>query len=389
MEIKNIKILGVEFRISELFKASRSFYAFVFILIGLFLLGLYAWSIQLKYGLVVTGTRNVVPWGLYVMNFIFFVGLAAGGLIVVSSVELFGVKKLAPLLKVGVIEAGTCVFLAMLFIIADMGHPERAFWFLLTPNPISPLTYDFYILGIYLTICIIDAYALFSGKAKWMFPLSIVSLPAAIGIHSITAWVFGTVKSRPAWHSPIMAPIFISSAITSALGLIILLALLLPKVTKLKFDKEVIITLRRILTVAVPIDVFFLFNEILIATLPTSALPEQNIAFLFILVERYAPVFWAETLIAAVIPMIIFLHPRTKNSIPAIAIASFMVVVGIFMKRVYIIIVGMSYSPLGELVYYAPTIIEIIVMAGWIALGALIFTLAIKILPMEPISEGH
>lgn len=389
MEVRNIKILGVEFRIGELFRASRSFYAWIFILLGLIAVGLFAWSVQLRYGLVVTGTRNVVPWGLYVMNFIFFVGLAAGGLIIVSSVELFGVKKLAPLLKVGVIEAGTCVFLAMLFIIVDMGHPERAYWFILSPNPPSVLTYDFYILGIYLTLCIIDAYALFSGRTKWMFPLSIVSLPAAIGIHSITAWVFGTIKSRPAWHSPIMAPIFISSAITSALGLMILITLLLPKVTKLRFDREIILYLRRILTVAVPIDVFFLFNELLIATLPTSAMPEQYTAFLFILVERYAPVFWAETLIAAVIPMIIFLHPRTRNSIPAIAIASFMVVVGIFMKRVYIIIVGMSYSPLGELVYYAPTVIEIAVMAGWIALGMLIFTLAIKILPMEAEAESH
>lgn len=389
-DIKPIKILGVEIKLGELFKGSKLYFGWMAILLLLIFSGFYAYYMQLSQGFIVTGSRNVVSWSLYIINFIFFVGLAAGGLIVASSVELFGVKKLAPLLKVGVIQAFICAVTAMAFVTADLGHPERFYRFFVTPNPSSMMFFDFMILGGYTALCTIDLFALFSNRRSYLYPLAVVSLPAAISVHSVTGWVFGLVKSRPSWFSAIMAPLFISSAITSSLALLILITLILPRFTNIKFNdtKGIVILLRRALTIAVPIDVFFLFNEILITVWPYAEKPEHHLGFNFILNGPFAFSFYGELMLSAIIPFIIFLHPRTRNSIKWIAFASVLVVVGIFLKRIFLVIVGMSISPLGELVVYTPTILEINVMFGFWAMALLVFTVLIRIFNMDPV-EVH
>jgi len=389
LNIKPINVLGVEIRLGKLFNGSKLYYGWVTLLLLLVLSGFYAYYTQLSQGFIVTGSRNVVSWSLYIINFIYFVGLAAGGLIVASSVELFGVKKLSPLLKVGVIQAFVCAVTAMAFVTADLGHPERFYRFFMSPNPSSMMFYDFMILGGYTMLCSVDLYALLTNRTKYLYPLAAISLPAAISVHSITGWVFGLVKSRPSWFSAIMAPLFISSAITSGLALLILITLILPKFTDIKFEdtQGIVMTLRKALTIAIPVDVFFLLNEILMVTWPYASKPEHHLGMNFILNGPYAFSLYGEIILSAVIPFIIVLHPRTRNSIKWIAAASVLVVVGIFLKRIFLVLVGMSISPLGELVVYIPTILELNVMVGFWAMAVLMFTLMIRIFNMDPVKH--
>lgn len=388
---KPIKILGAEIKLGEIFRGSRLYFGWMSILLLLVISGFYAYYVQLSQGLIVTGSRNVVSWSLYIINFIFFVGLAAGGLIVASGVELFGVKKLSPLLKVGVIQAFVCAVTAMAFVTADLGHPERFYRFFITPNFTSMMFFDFMILGGYTALSFVDLYALMSNRRRYLYPLAAISMPAAIAVHSVTGWVFGLVKSRPSWFTAIMAPLFISSAITSSLALLILITLLLPRFTKIRFEDThgIVILLRRALTIAVPIDLFFLFNEILITVWPYAEKPEHSLGFNFIMNGPYAFTFFGEILLSAVIPFIIFLHPATRNSIKWIAWASVSVVAGIFLKRMFLIMVGMSISPLGELVIYRPTVLEVNVMAGFWAMALLAFTVLIRVLDMTPVPVEH
>jgi len=387
--LKPITILGAEVKLDMLFKGSKLYYGWVAILLLLVSSGFFAYYLQLSEGFIVTGSRNVVSWSLYIINFIFFVGLAAGGLIVASSVELFGVKKLEPLLKVGVIQAFVCAVTAMAFVTADLGHPERFYRFFLSPNTTSMMFFDFMILGGYTALCCVDLYALLTRRMRWLFPLAVVSLPAAISVHSVTGWVFGLVKSRPSWFSAIMAPLFISSAITSGLALLIIITLVLPKYTNIKFRDPyaIVMTLRKALTIAIPVDLFFLFNEILITVWPYAQKPEHHLGIHFIQNGPYAFSLYGEILLSAVIPFIIVLHPRTKNSIKWIAAASVFVVGGIFLKRIFLILVGMSISPLGELVVYIPTILELNVVVGFWAMAVLMFTVMIRIFNMDPVEH--
>ncbi|MGZ8715959.1 MAG: NrfD/PsrC family molybdoenzyme membrane anchor subunit, partial [Gaiellaceae bacterium] len=103
------------------------------------LLGVSAWIYQLTQGLIATGMRDVVSWGLYIFTFAFFVGLSAGGLIMASGAEVFGVESLKPLARIGVLTAAASVAIAAMTIIPDLGRPDRIYNLLLHPRWTSPL----------------------------------------------------------------------------------------------------------------------------------------------------------------------------------------------------------------------------------------------------------
>ena len=387
-DFKKYTILGVDMYPGRLIKGTLLYYMWMAGLLLILLMGLASYFTQLRYGMVITGSRNDVSWSLYIIDFIYFVGLAAGGLIVVSSVELFGVKKLKPLLRIGVLQAMCCAIVAIIFVSTDIGHPERFYRFFLSPNFSSMMFFDFMVLGGYTALTIVDLWVMFGSGKKFMYPMAVISLPAAIGLHTVTGLVFGLAKSRPSWSSAIMGPLFVSSAITSSLALLILLALIMPKFTNLKSGPEQVFLMRDALTIAIPVDVFFLFSEIITVLWPYSQKPEHLVGINFILHGPFAFSLFGEILLASLLPFIIILHPKMRQSIPWIVAASVMVVVGVYLKRIFIVMVGMSISPLGELVRYSPTLPELMVTAGWFSLAVLLFTVTTRMLDLDP-EGGH
>ncbi|MEK6608829.1 MAG: NrfD/PsrC family molybdoenzyme membrane anchor subunit [Myxococcota bacterium] len=377
-----VSLLGVPVRLGRLRTAGRPFWLWTAGLAALMIAGLFAWSRQWPgaQGLAVTGMREVFLWGFYIQNFIFFVGLSAGGLIVYSGVVLFGAEPLRPLARVAVLQAGVCVLLAMLFVVPDLGNPQRVLWFLRTPNFRSIFVFDFLVLSTYLVLCFVDLWLLLSGRmhGRLEFFMTLASLPTAMGVHSITAWVLGLVKGRELWHSAIMAPLFISSAVSSGLALLILVAWVLSRLGKLRLHDDVFALFDRLLTVTICIDLFLFGTELLTIYWPASSEPAHRLRMDLLVSGPYWPFLYGSLVLGGVLPLALLVS--THGSVRRVVAAAALVFCGIFAKRAVLLIMGFAMSPLGVPGRYVPTTVEWAVTAGIWALGALVFTFALQVL---------
>lgn len=382
--------------------------------------GIAAFAYQFANGLEVTGLRNTMMWGNYILFFMFFVGLSAGGLIVASAGRLFGVSAFKPITRLAVVEATVAVMLAGIFIVPDLGRPERVLNLVLHPNPTSPMVWD---------ITIVVAYTLLSASYVWLYTredlarrkswlafgtgttareharderikaaLAWVALPAAILLHSITAWIFGLQISRTFWYSAIMAPLFIASALVSGLSLVILLALLLRRFRRIDFDDRLVAYLGGLLAVFVVVEGFFVGSEFLTAAYP--GVPEDLSPITRLLFGPYAPLFWTEVLVGLAIPFAILVVKAWRARPALVAAASVLGVFGIFVHRLNLLLNGLSYVPIAlppgvgigtaqdgasfaTYHWYVPTAIEWLIVLGVLAFGALLFTLAGIYLPLR------
>ena len=194
------------------------------VLAALTLAGIAAWIYQLMGGLGVTGMNNGASWGIYTICFMFFVGLSAGGLIVASSASVFGIARFKAVAVPAVILSTVCICLAGMFVLIDLGGIHRVWRMFTGPNFMSPLLWDMVVIACYLIINVLYLYFMCSAKAdpKKVEIISRFALPIAILVHSVTAWIFGLQISREGWHTAILAPIFVASAMDSGLALLIL-----------------------------------------------------------------------------------------------------------------------------------------------------------------------
>ncbi|MBM4421047.1 MAG: oxidoreductase [Chloroflexi bacterium] len=391
----------------------------VLALCALTVVGLAAFAYQVANGLTVTGMRNTMMWGQYILFFMFFVGLSAGGLIVASAGRLFGVAAFKPITRLAVLEATVAVMLAGIFILPDLGRPERVLNILLHANRTSPMVWD---------ISIVITYTLLSMTYVWLYtradlarggsPLALgtgtspremarderlksglawVALPSAILLHSITAWIFGLQISRTFWHSAIMAPLFIASALVSGLALVILLALLLRRFRRIEFENDLIRYLGALLAVFLVVEGFLVGSELLTAAYPGA---EEAGPILRLLTGNYALLFWTEIIVGLVVPFVILAVRRTRSRPGLVALAAVLAVAGIFVHRLNLMLSGLSYVRIGlppgvsvgtampassfaSFHWYVPTVVEWLVVLGVLAFGALLFTIAVLVLPLR------
>ncbi|TLM77454.1 MAG: hypothetical protein FDZ70_05530, partial [Actinobacteria bacterium] len=185
------RFIGIDFDFGALFSAGPRYWTWVGLLSVVIGLGITAWGVALAKGGAVMGMRDAYPWGLWFTNYMYYVGLSAGGLVVYASVHLFGAHQFAPLSRLAVLQAGVLVMLALLGIVTDMERPWRAGWMLLTPNPTSPFVYTGSAANIYMIICFVDLWILITGAGgeKWAHRMTLIALPFAIYLHTTTAFV--------------------------------------------------------------------------------------------------------------------------------------------------------------------------------------------------------
>jgi molybdopterin-containing oxidoreductase family membrane subunit len=401
---------------------SRPLIGWFALLAVLIAVGLGAFVYQFANGLVVTGMRNTVMWGQYILFFMFFIGLSAGGLIVASAGRLFGVRIFKPITRLAVLEATIAVMLAGLFILPDLGRPERVLNILLHPNFTSPMVWDIGIVLVYTAMSLTYVWlytradlarsgsflAFGTGTSdrelardeRIKSRMAWVALPAAILLHSITAWIFGLQISRGFWYSAIMAPLFIASALVSGLALVTLLALAVRRAGRIAFGDDLVAFLGGLLGVFIAVEAFFVGAEYLTAAYPGA--PDEAGPIARLLVGPYAPLFWVEVVAGLGVPFVILAVRRTRTSPRWVAIASAIAIGGIFVHRLNLILNGLSYAPIGVEPgvsigvwqgptagsfamshWYVPTIVEWLVVVGILAFGGLLFTLAVAYLPMR------
>jgi dimethyl sulfoxide reductase membrane subunit len=398
--------------------------AWIGLLLALMGVGAVAFVYQFTNGLGVTAMRNIVMWGNYILFFMFFVGLSAGGLIVASAGRLFGVKAFEPITRLAVLEATIAVILAATFILPDLGRPERIINILLYFNPTSPMIWDITIVTVYAAMSAFYVWlymrADLARRGSWLAlgtgtseramareervksAMAWIALPAAILLHSITAWIFGLQIGREFWYTSIMAPMFIASALVSGMGLVIVLALILRRLGRLRFDDGLVSMLGALLAVFVVVEAFLLLAEYLTAAYPGA--PEGEAAARM-LAGPYLPLFLFEVVVGLGVPFVILVNRRLRIDSRWVGLAAAIGIVGIFVHRLNLVLNGLSYPtvglppglPLGTprdgssfalSYWYVPTIVEWLIVVGIFAFGALLFTIAVRFLPIQE-AEAH
>jgi len=387
------------------------------LLIGL---GVYTYSLQFMKGLGVTGLNKPVFWGLYIANFIFCVGLSAGGIAVSALVHILNKEEMKPVAIVAEILSISFLILAGLFIVLDLGQPTRLFYVIWNANFSSPLLWDVVIINSYLVLC--SALLFFSARAqvvkaalghpgrlfavrlltlgytdvseaslKWdhrlLKALAIVSIPGAVALHSVTAWILGLVKGQPGWNTPILAPLFISSALASGLGGVIVAVWAARKLFKLPIGDKIIFQLGTFLFLSIPVLAYLLFTEFL--TVGYSGSPTHIQVLEEILWGRFARIFWFDTIVGILIPFILLGLPWTRT--PSwIVVASLLVIIGVFAERTYLLLPSlMRGGPLDMVSSYSPTSTEWTLMAAAYSLGLLLFLLAGRMIFPQQTVERH
>jgi len=393
------------------------------VIFALMALGLVAWIFQLQQGLVLTNMRNSYTWGLYIAGLAFFVGNAAGGLVLSSLIYLFGVEHLKPFAKIGALTAFANVSAAMISVLPDLGRPDRIYNLFLHPKISSPLIWDVAVLSLYALLCLVYLYLLmlpdlkgpwarvalkvknpreFSQKvAKALAPFSLV---AAVGIHVITAWIFATQGARDWWHTGVLAPDFVAAALASGTAVVLIVSLV---AYGLKEEyRRAYRTMTLIIAGALFVHLFLMYNDIVIHAWYGSA---EHLDTLSILFRDYLFAHLFEV-VAPLAAVILLLSERVRNHAGAMISSCCLLLAGILVHRFLLMPgafdkIAFTFTPLGlqkhewsfpiasgryDLVLdtfvtkwaYFPSVVETTIFLGVVAFACFVIMAAIRELPI-------
>ncbi len=343
---------------------------------------------QFHYGLGITGLGRDVSWGFYIAQFTFMVGVAASAVMLVLPYYLHNTKAFGKITVLGELVAIAAVSVCMLFIFVDMGQPFRIINVFRYPTPHSLMFWDTIVLSGYLLINAVISWVTLDAERKriappgWIKPIILLSVPWAISIHTVTAFLYSGLASRTFWMSAVLAPRFLASAFASGPALLILIVFILRKVAKFDPGKEPVQKLAVIVTYAMSINVFLVLMEIF--TTFYSHIPKDMNHFKFLYVglngnTRMVPWMWASSVLA-VISLALLIIPSTRKNENVLGLSCAMVFLSIWIdKGLGMVITGFIPNPLGEVANYWPTFPEIMISIGVYASGLLLLTLLYKI----------
>jgi Ni/Fe-hydrogenase subunit HybB-like protein len=367
---------------------SRSYKVWVVFLLIVFGIGFLNYLRQLNFGLGITGMSRDVSWGLYIGQFTFLVGVAASAVMLVLPYYLHNYKVFGKITILGEFLAVASVTMCLSFIIADLGQPARAFNVLLYPTPNSVLFWDMVVLNGYLFLNIVIGWAVLGAERrsapppKWVKPLIYLSIPWAISIHTVTAFLYAGLPGRGFWLSAIMAPRFLGSAFAAGPSLLILICLFLRKYTKFDAGWEAIQTLSKIVTYAMIISVFFILCELF--TVYYSQIPEHMNHFTYLFTGLHGhsnlmPWMWI-AVVLGLLAVALLINPKTRNSETVLPIACVCVFFSLWIEKgITLVLTGFIPSPLETLTQYTPTLPEMSITLGIWALGFLILSILYKV----------
>ncbi len=343
---------------------------------------------QLSIGLGITGMSRDVTWGLYIAQFTFLVGVAASAVMVVLPYYLHDCKAFARVVILGEFMAVAAVSMCMLFIFVDMGQPARVLNVILYPTPHSIMFWDMISLGGYLVLNAVIAWiALRSEREEtpppgWIKPVILISIPWAVSIHTVTAFLYSGLPGRPLWLTAVLAPRFLASAFASGPALLILLCMIVAKLTRATVPRQAVDKLAVIVTYATVISAFFVLMEFFTAFY--SGIPEhtESLRYMFAGLEghtRLVPWMWLSVMLMAA-SLVLLLVPRYRHDRKLLALACGMVFLSLWLdKGIGLIVAAFVPNALGAVTEYAPSLPEALISLAIWAIGALILTLLYKI----------
>lgn len=373
--------------IEKALRGGRIYWAWVGLLLAMIVVGFIAYVRQWNLGLGITGMGRDVSWGLYIANFTFLVGVAASAVMVVLPYYLHNIKVFGRITIFGEFLAVAAVTMSVLFIFVDLGQPSRVFNIILYPSPQSILFWDMIVLNLYLIFNIIIGWRALEAEQQetappaWLRLLVFISIPLAISIHTVTAFIYSGLGARPFWLTALLAPRFLASAFASGPALLIILCLIMRRFTKFDAGHEAIRKMALIVTYALSIHMFFFLVELF--TIFYGGIPEHVHHFQYLLGPGGQPLLTMSAWISIILTWIAFfllINPQTRNTEGTLIYALLAVIIAVWIEKgLSFVVPGFIPSPLGEISRYSPTVAEIIITKGVWSVGLLILTILYKV----------
>ncbi len=387
--------------------------------------GLFAYIHQLRNGLAVTAMSDYFCWGVYIINFVFFIGISMAGTLISAILRLTGAEWRRPITRMA---EGITVFALLIagpMVIIDMGRPDRFFHTLWYGRLQSPILWDIfalitYLAGslLYLYLPLIPDLAMLRDSKKqfpvwrqWLYRklalnwqgtaqqhrrleraisiMAVIIIPVAISIHTVTAWIFG-MTLRPGWHSTIIGPDFVVGALYSGIAAVITIMALFRRFFHLEqyITVEHIKKLSLLLLAACLAYLYFTVNDYLGPEYMSQISETQLLNSLF--KGSYAAQFWSMITVGLLIPAVLLALPWTRT-VRGIVTASILVNIGMWLMR-YIIVVPTLSTPFlpprpGVQLTYIPTWVEWSITIAGFAAAMLLYLIFSKLFPIISIWE--
>jgi len=354
--------------------------------------GAVAYTGQLEHGLIATSMRDQVSWAFYIGNFTFLVGVAAAAVLLVIPAYVYHWKPIKEIVVLGELLALSAITMCGLFVLVDVGRPDRL-WHLvpglgLLNVPSSLLAWDVVVVNGYFALNFVIAtyllYSLFKGRkpdARIFTPLVLLSIPWAIGIHTVTAFLYNGLAGRPYWNSAILAPRFLASAFCSGPAVLLAALQLLRRFTRFEIQDAAIWKIAELMAYAMGVNLFLLgaevFKEYYSATEHLA-----HMRYMFTGIDGHdsiVPYMWT-SVVCSILAFVLFLIPATRRNPLTLNLGCFMIWAGVYIEKgMGLIIPGLTPDTLGEIYEYFPSRTELWVSAGVFSIGFLLFTLMTKV----------
>jgi molybdopterin-containing oxidoreductase family membrane subunit len=386
-------------------KGSKLYYAWCFSLIVIIVAGFLFYLKQHEVGLIATNMNDQVSWGLYIANFTYLVGAAAAAVLLVIPSYVYHFKPIKEIVVLGELFAASSIVMAILFVMVDLGRLDR-FWHMIpligSMNfPQSLLAWDVLALNGYLFLnLLIPIYLLvkfyYRKEPNWKFilPFILLSIPMAVAIHTVTAFLYNGLPARPFWNASILAPRFLASAFCSGPAIIIIIFQIIRKVStsKIEIEDQALFKISELIAYAMFLNLFLLSAEIF-KEYYSQTVHIASFRYLFEGLhghKQLVPWIWA-AMTMNVIAFIIFLIPQTRKRLTTLNLGCLLVIIGVWIEKgPGFVVPGFVPDPLGEIFEYLPNLLELIVSFGIWATGLLIFTLLMKVaIPIETGEFSH
>ena len=372
-----------------LFKGRPRFYLWMAFLAAIVGLGVIVYIFQLVLGLQVTGMSRDVSWGFYISQFTYFVGVAASAVMLVLPAYFHHYVKFKRVIIFGEFMAVGAVIMCMLFIVVDLGQPQRVLNVLLHPTPNSVMFWDMMVLSGYLVLNLLIGWVTLECERhdvtppKWIKPLVFLSVFWAFSIHTVTAFLYAGLPGRHYWLTAIMAARFLASAFCSGPAILMLLLLVVKKVTKFDPGKDAMRTLATIITYAMCINVFFYLLELFTAFY--SGIPGHQHPILFLFSGHDGHMAWVNgwmwtAAVFAIASLALLIPPALRHNEALLPWALIMLVIASWIdKGLGLLIGGFTPTPFETVTNYTPSLAEILVGLGIYGIGGLIVSALWKI----------
>ncbi|RMH02956.1 MAG: polysulfide reductase [Planctomycetota bacterium] len=373
-------------------RGNALYYAWVALLLVGMGIGGAAWWKQFHEGLITTSMRDQMSWGFYIGNFTFLVGVAAAAVTLVVPAYIYQWKPIKEIVVFGELLAIASIVVCALFVMVDIGHPER-FWHLIPGLgflnvPSSLLGWDVIALNSYLLLNFVIVtyllFTLFRGKdpnKRLFMPLVWLSIPAAIGIHTVTAFLYNGLIARPFWNSAILAPRFIASAFCSGPAVLIILMQLLRRFTNFTIRNEAIWKIAELMAYFMAFNLFLLGAEVF-KEYYSDTHHLIHMEYMFTGVQGHTAIVpWMWTAVTcSIVAFLLFLLPKTRRHVLTLNLGCVLIFLGVYLEKgMGLVIPGMTPDTLGEIYEYVPSGNELRLTLGVLCTGALLFTLMVKV----------